>query len=484
MSSPSSLRALAAAVAALALFAAEAKTKVALFFDTEDYTCDRSNDAIRDLARLLTEEGVRGNFNIVGYLAGRLVALGRQDVVAALRPHVLGSQTLYHSRHPDLAELGDHPDYARAYRDTLRDEARAFGMIEAVFGEGRCLFFCPPGNCVSPVAMDVYSDLGVRMTAGCGFDGGPLQRGRTSPYGAFLARPGAEKLGLWYANMYHLPYHLALPLESFLPQAGRPCPDVTAKFDVLARHDFAGLYMHPHMAVKTCHWDSLNYKKGNLVPWRAWKEAPDRPAAETAAFYARLRAFIRALKADGRFALTDLEAIAGGLRPRVAVTRADLPALRAALARELTCVRAPASWSVADVFQAAVRLLRGETPPPPGKVYGFLSRPRGVAAAVEVSADDLRRAAAALDLETFIPPDVCVGGQAIGPADFLMAALDALVTGAERVTVRPREQLGSFREVPGIERMHLADSWVHTEAFRDAHLSERLRLQLWTLRIE
>ena len=55
---------------------AVAKTKVMLFFDTEDYTCDRSNDAIRDIANLLTSEGVRGNFNIAGFLAAR----GRERV--------------------------------------------------------------------------------------------------------------------------------------------------------------------------------------------------------------------------------------------------------------------------------------------------------------------------------------------------------------------------------------------------------------------
>ncbi len=48
----------------------------------------------------------------------------------------------------------------------------------------------------------------------------------------------------------------------------------------------------------------------------------------------------------------------------------------------------------------------------------------------------------------------------------------------------PREQLGSFKEVPSLEQMKIAGSWVHTKAFKDEFLSERLRLQLWTLRIE
>jgi hypothetical protein len=154
--------------ALLAALATEANTKIMFLFDTEDYTCDRSNDAIRDIANMLASEGVRGNFNVVGYLATRLLELKRYDVIEALEGHVIGSQTLYHTRHPDIAELGDHPSYEQAYRLTMADEAKALGMLDAAFGESRCVFWCPPGNSVSAVAMDVYSDLGIPFSAGCG----------------------------------------------------------------------------------------------------------------------------------------------------------------------------------------------------------------------------------------------------------------------------------------------------------------------------
>ena len=162
----------------------------------------------------------------------------------------------------------------------------------------------------------------------------------------------------------------------------------------------------------------------------------------------------------------------------------DVPAIRRALTADFTYIREPASWCVADAFQAAVRLLRGEDEYRPGKVYGFLSRPKGVSEPTEVSAADLKAAAAKLDLSTFIPAEIAVGAQAIGPADFLFAALEILETGAESVKVVPREQLGSFKEVPGIEKMKIAGKWIHPDSFKDEFLSDRLRLQLWTLRIE
>ena len=128
-----------AVAAAFAVGAAFGKTKVIIYLDTEDYTCDRSNDAIRDVANILKSEGVKGNFNVVWLLALRLVELGRQKVIEALSHHVIGTQTLYHSRHPDIAENGDNPSYECAYRRTMAEEARGLGMFETAFGEGRVL---------------------------------------------------------------------------------------------------------------------------------------------------------------------------------------------------------------------------------------------------------------------------------------------------------------------------------------------------------
>ena len=46
-----------------------ARTKALFFFDTEEYTDPKSSDGIVAIAKMLTEEGVRGHFAFVGYLA-------------------------------------------------------------------------------------------------------------------------------------------------------------------------------------------------------------------------------------------------------------------------------------------------------------------------------------------------------------------------------------------------------------------------------
>jgi len=217
------------------------------------------------------------------------------------------------------------------------------------------------------------------------------------------------------------------------------------------------------------------------VPWGAWKPAPKRPEAETKAYFAKVRELVRALKADGRFEITDLSRL---YRPEIRrdLSRDDLPAVKAALSSALGPLERPGSWCVADVFKAVVGFLRGEGPHTPGKVYGFLSEPRGVESETSVSRQELVEAARRMDVSRFLPASIDVGGREIGPADFLFAALDALTTSADRFAIRPRDQLGDLDAFPELKSFRLRGTWVHTPQLEDRYLSDRLRWQLWTLR--
>ena len=454
------------------------KTRIVLYSDTEDYTCDRANDGIRDFANVLTEEGVRGCFNITGYLALRIQEFGRTDVIRALKPHCLGTQTLYHSLHPTPAEIADDPSYERAYRRALMDESKATAMVEAVFGEGRSVFTCPPGKSISTPAMEAWYDLGYTFAAGNGYS-------HCGDWGAQVARPGWTVDGLWYCNLYQPPYTFLFELEHLVTRKDLP-PDYFKKvLDTLAQYDFAGIGFHPSMQLWKAHWDTVNYKGGNNVPWRKWNVPPARDPEDTAGFYRNLRAFIRAVKADGRFAFTDFDEMKKGVRPRVEMRPEHLKSVRTSLERDFNCIRTPASWSVADCFCAVVGFLCGEKAYRPTKVYGFSERPIGVRAPVEVSRKGLAEAAKKIDLSTFLPPSIEVDGKSIGPADFLFAALEALTEDTEVVRVVPREQLGSFKEVPDLEKQNLAHTWIiFPDDFEDKYVSERFRLQLWTLRID
>ena len=465
-------RILLAALLALAGAAATAKepTDVLFFFDAEDFVSNRSHDAIRDLANILADEGVRGNFALSGYLAKKLVDRRRFDVLDALKGHLVGSQTLYHSVHPNLTESTDLADFDAAYRHAQREEAEAAGMIRAATGQDRLWCSVFPGNGTSYVGLYLHADFGIPFFGGC------------SPV---YANDGRSRGHLWYCNQWHLPYHGAFSLENFLLRRVASEEEIASGLDRAAKLEAVVFAMHPCMAVKSEFWDAVNFRGGNLHPWGEWVEAADRDPAETAAFYARLRALIRRLKADGRFRLTDCERLYATKKPRAKITRREIPAIRAALGREFRNIVEPASWSVADCFQAAVRLLRGEREYRPGTVHGFLEKPVGVTTRTTVRREDLIAASRGMDLGGFLPASIRVGGVRIGPADFLFAALETLETGADEVTVRPREQLGDIaKDLPGLVEFRQNANWIYWPAFRDDYLSDRLRLQFWTLRYE
>ena len=450
---------LSAALAASA--EVSAKTEVMVFFDTEDFTSDRANDTIRDLANLCMEEGVRAQFAIVGYLAREIVRYGRKDVVAALRPHVIGTQSLYHSIHPNILGKSDREDHELAYWDVFADELLGNRWIEEMSG-AKLMCAVPPGNSKSYIAMYAYADMGI-------------------PYYCDTVVSDGKDGEISYCNIWQIPYYTGFTLERMLPDGSRGEPDYGKALDRMAERRRVILYMHPNKAVFTEFWDGLNYKKGDYTPFGKWKISPERPAADTAEFYARMRRFFRMLKADSRFELTDLDRVRAAEVPRKAITRDEIPGLLAAMKEGLRCTHCP-SRSVADVFQAAVRFLRGERVAEPGRVYGFLSRPVGVSSPVEVSAADLRRAAECIDLRTFIPSSIAVTGREIGPADFLIAALEVLSTGAEKVTVTPREQLGDLDGFAELRDFRPRGGWILSPDFRDDYVSDRLRWQFWTLR--
>ena len=91
-------------------------------------------------------------------------------------------------------------------------------------------------------------------------------------------------------------------------------------------------------------------------------------------------------------------------------------------------------------------------------------------------------AARTMDVGGFLPSSIAVDGRGIGPADFLIAALDVLATGAGSVVVSPKEQLGDLSRFPKLRDFRPAGGWVFTPGFKDVYASDRLRWQFWTLR--
>ena len=89
--------------------------------------------------------------------------------------------------------------------------------------------------------------------------------------------------------------------------------------------------------------------------------------------------------------------------------------------------------------------------------------------------------AATIDADAFLPTSIRVGAHTLGPADWMMAALEIL-SGAECAKLTPRPQMPSLDTLPSVKAARFRGGWVQSDTFEDRFLSDRLRLQAWTLR--
>lgn len=434
-------------------------TDIIFSFDTEDFTSNRAADAIYREAKILEEEGVRGCFCLVGLLADQLVNWGRDDVLEALSHHEINSHTYGHTLHPMINEYTDIEDVNEAIDMVIKEEGKAVEMIKKSTGVDEIYAAVPPGNQKSYAAMYGYHKMGIPIYAD-----------------TFCDTVDGE--GTYYCNIYHLAYYEAM--ECFFDGDEK---DIATLVERVAKRKRAVVYTHPNSAVSIGCWDILNYDKENLVTFGDFLQCPEQPKERTEKFYNNIRTFVRMIKADPRFRITTYAQITDELKKegeRV-VKIEDVAEISRKLNESFENIRTPVSLSISDIMLACRDLLLGKKEHKCGDVYGFLSTPYAISEKVTLLADDIISSAKEIKSGEFLPTEITVGDTKIGPADWLFAALDVL-QGAKEVTIGPRAQLPSLDIIPETRDAYFKGTWRHSDSFEDKYLSDRLRLQAWTLR--
>ena len=120
-----------------------------LSFDTEDIYFDpqyRIDDIPGWLAEIMTETGVTGTFFVMGEKARSMKARGREDVLAKMAKHDIGSHQ-QGNRHPFLPELVQNKSWqdgvatVRGYEDWVKEGlVEAFGKDPVSFSRHNCYF--------------------------------------------------------------------------------------------------------------------------------------------------------------------------------------------------------------------------------------------------------------------------------------------------------------------------------------------------------
>ena len=436
------------------------KTDIIFSFDTEDFTSNEAADAIFRQAEILREEGVRGGFCVVGLVAKQLKAWGRDDVIQALSHHDILNHSYAHSVHPTINEYTDLEDFDAAYTELRRQEDESMDLIRETFEGVDVLGACPPGNQKSYVAMYAYADMSLPIYADTVCD-------------------TADGRGAYLCNIYQTKY--TYMMENFMYEDDSD-EYMKALLDRLATYRRAICFTHPNMAIFKMFWDTINYDKENKCEFGEWAFSERRPAEVTERFYDSIRRFIRMMKNDGRFNITSYSAVAEKVRAEESriIRKEDLPSIKAQLEKEFAPIASP-SYSIADIFLACKAMLLGAQEHLCGKTCGFLDTPYAIKADISVSAADMIASAKTLNTDRFLPTEIAVGGQKLGPADWLMAALGVLC-GEESVSLVPQSQLPSLDVLPELRDLVLVGDWLQSDSFKDEYLSKRLRLQIWTLR--
>lgn len=433
-------------------------TKVILSFDTEDFTSSRAADGILNSVRILEHNGVRGCFAIVGYLARQLLAWKRFDVIEALQRHEIDFHTLGHSMHPSICEYTDKEDYQKVLEEMLIQESMGLGMIKSVFDVDTLYASVPPGVSQSYVAMYGYRKLGLRIYADS-------------------ACTTEDCTPVFCAGQLHLSYYLSLEA---LYEELKDKIDYDAILDMIAKRRYAVLYHHPNKGIFKDFWDALNYNKENLCEYGKWKISEEQPQVWQDGFYHFFDELLRRIKADDRFSFTTYQEVAESASTEVQITKDMLPQMRDHIIKQIEPMQDPAI-SLSEMFAAACAFAKGETSCTPRDTYGFLSKPIGITESVTVDAADVLRAARAIDCTTFLPTEIKVGTALLGPADFLCALLRALC-GEKRILLSARSQLNSIDAFPRLKDLCLKGAWLFSDTLEDRYLSERFRLQCWTIK--
>jgi hypothetical protein len=332
---------------------------IALFSDVEDIFNPPefgNDDSIKEVATILTEEGLRANFMVIGERALVLKQRGRKDVVDSLAPHEVGLHTRS-AYHPEVPEYVAGKTWEEGVSECLKHEREGTEIIRDVFGKP-CVALSSHYLYIAPHAQRAAAILGLPFVY------------------ATPAAPPLYSLS-WYAGALGLPWGSPTfdnrPILSYLEGFDSTYPDNRAFEAYLGKLDerinaclaegqpYLTLFIiHPQRVrlrdFIDIYWcpNGVNYPKER---WGTYGRPPQYSAAEVKTLLANVRRLARWIRHDTRLnVMTVPEVVQKYGQQPASISRAEL---RDA-AREITAadeVLIHARFSPAEVLVGLARAL-------------------------------------------------------------------------------------------------------------------------------
>lgn len=465
--------------------AAPPRVHVVLWFDTEDYLLPASDDAALHVAQLLTDEGIRGTFKVVGEKARTLERRKRDDVIAALKKHEIGYHSNYHSVHPTpaqyLSTLGWDEgvvEFDRRERPGFDDVKRIFGTTPTCYGQ--------PGSSWGPQSFGAMRNWGMNIY----LDGG--------------SHLGIDGKPHWYCGLFTM-----FKLEH-MPRTGLGGPKdrkeaedkfLAARAKLLKEGGgLVSVIYHPCEFVHKQFWDGVNFKLGANPPRDQWQLPPQKTPEETRIAYETFIEWVRFMKRfdDVRF-VTATEAAqlyrddAKGRK----FTEAEVRDLARAVTEDVTFVRRERYTLAASEVLAILNRYLVDRPAGKDTGVSWQGTPYGPATATPalegpVTADWSQFTRTAADVADYlkrhgrVPPTVWLGSVAVPPEAYLTALAKVVAELADGKAAPKDVEVRPARLAAG---KYVADDgpnlwgWViFPKGVRAPAMMELARRQAWTIK--
>jgi hypothetical protein len=479
------LRALVIFLLVPAFAVAEPRVNVVLWFDTEDYLLPASDDAALRVAQMLTEEGIRGTFKVVGEKARTLERRKRDDVIAALKKHEIGYHSNYHSVHPTPAQYLSTLGWDEGVAEFDRREGPGFEDVKRVFGTAPTCYGQP------------------------GSSWGPQSFGAMRKWGTKIYLDGGSHLGIdgkphWYCGvftMYRLEHMPRTALGGEKDRKEAEDKFLAARQKLLKEGGgIVSVIYHPCEFVHKQFWDGVNFKLGANPPREKWQLPPQKPAEETRIAYETFIDWVRFMKRfdDVRFVTaTEAAQLYRDAAKDRKFSEAEIKGLARAVTDDVTFVRRDDyTLSASELLAILNRYLVDHSAGKAGAI-AWQGTPYGPTTATPtlegpVTADWSQFTRTAADVADYlqrhgrVPPTVWLGSVGVPPEAYLAALARVVADLADGKDAPKDVEVRAARLAAG---KYVADDganlwgWViFPKGVRAPAMMELARRQAWTIK--